>query len=206
MKVLCTAAIVTMLMAAGCSKSEMEKRTELRTTNTDLEQAVKARISSDSALANADIKVSADVDKKQITLTGTVPTEEMRTQVVAAAKGAMAGAIVEDKIDVKPREMARADYTADMAREAREKAKATGQKIGDSIDDAWIHTVIAAKFVAHPGTPARKIDIDVENNTVTLRGEVESNAAREEAGRIAKTTDGVKTVRNQLKVQQPPSL
>jgi osmotically-inducible protein OsmY len=206
MKVLCTAAIVTMLMAAGCSKSEMEKRTELRTTNTDLEQAVKARISSDSALANADIKVSADVDKKQITLTGTVPTEEMRTQAVAAAKGAMAGAIVEDKIDVKPREMARADYTAEMAREAREKAKATGQKNRGQhrrCMDPYSHR---REVRCAPRTPARKIDIDVENNTVTLRGEVESNAAREEAGRIAKTTDGVKTVRNQLKVQQPPSL
>src|SRR5262245_44185182 len=206
MKVLSSAVIAAMLIAAGCTKSEMEKRSELRTTSADVEQAVKARMATDSALANADIKVSADVEKKQITLTGTVPTETMRTQAVAAAKAALPGAIVEDKIDVKPREMARADYTEDMARDTRTKAKATGQKVGDSIDDAWIHTVLTAKFVANSTVPARKIDIDVENNTVTLRGEVESNAAKEEAGRIAKNTDGVKAVRNQLKVTHPPSL
>jgi osmotically-inducible protein OsmY len=35
---------------------------------------------------------------------------------------------------------------------------------------------------------------------VTLRGAVESATAKEEAERVAKTTDGVKRVRNLLKV------
>jgi hyperosmotically inducible periplasmic protein len=207
MKVLCSAAIVTMLMAAGCTQSEMERRSASRTTTSaDLEQSVKSRIASNSALANADVKVSADADKKQITLTGTVPTEEMRMQAVAAAKSAAPDATIEDKIDVKPREMSRADYTPDMARNTREKAKASGQKVGDSIDDAWIHTVLTTKFATSSTVPARKIDIDVENNTVTLRGEVDSAAARQEAEQIAKNTDGVKAVRNLIKVQNQPSL
>jgi hyperosmotically inducible protein len=184
----------------------MDTRAERSATSADLERAVKARISTDSALANSDIRVSADAEKKQVTLTGTVPTENMRMQAVAAAKSAMPGVVVEDKIDVKPREMARADYTADMAREEREKAKAGGQKVGESIDDAWIHTKLTAKFVTDAQVPARKIDVDVENGTVTLRGNVETAAAKDEAGRIATGTDGVKAVRNMLKVRPGSSL
>jgi len=44
----------------------------------------------------------------------------------------------------------------------------------------------------------------VADNVVTLRGNVESTYARSEAERIAKETDGVKKVTNQLKVAPPP--
>jgi osmotically-inducible protein OsmY len=102
--------------------------------------------------------------------------------------------VVTDKIDVKPRELTRNDYTTDLAREQREKAKASGEKVGDSIDDAWIHTKITSKLVANSQTPARKINVDVVNGDVTLRGQVENAAAKEEAERIAKDTEGVKRV------------
>ena len=158
------------------------------------------------------ISVSANADKNEITLSGTVQTEQSRTRVVALAKSAGPGLIVVDKIDVKPnegeasraeppREMSRAEYTQEMARTAREKAKAAGQSIGDSVDDAWIHAKISAKLLTNSATPGRKIDVDVVNNVVTLRGEVESATAKEEAGRVAKETDGVKRVNNLLKVR-----
>jgi osmotically-inducible protein OsmY len=44
------------------------------------------------------------------------------------------------------------------------------------------------------------MNIDVDNKVVTLRGHVGSAAAKSEADRIAKETDGVKTVHNQLSV------
>ena len=101
---------------------------------------------------------------------------------------------------MKPPEVARSEYTDDMARETREKAKAKGDKIGNSIEDAWIHTKVVAKLMGDSQTPARKINVDVDNNVVTLRGNVESSVAREEAERIARGTDGVKRVINLLKV------
>jgi osmotically-inducible protein OsmY len=88
-----------------------------------------------------------------------------------------------------------------MAREAREKAKAAGDKLGASLDDAWIHTKIMAKLVGNSVTQASKINIDVVNQSAILRGEVESVAAKEEAGRVASETDGVKHVSNLLKVR-----
>jgi len=82
----------------------------------------------------------------------------------------------------------------------REKAKSAGDTLGKSIDDTWIHTKITTKLIGNSETPARKINVDVVNGVVTLRGAVETPTAKEEAERVAKTTDGVKRVRNLLKV------
>jgi osmotically-inducible protein OsmY len=87
-----------------------------------------------------------------------------------------------------------------MAREARERAKASGDKIGTSVNDAWIHTKITTKLIGDKDTPARKINIDVVDGIVTLRGEVTSTTAKDEADRVAKDTEGVRQVRNLLKV------
>ena len=206
MKIVQTFCIAIALAFVGCSNNPPNTVAENRPSNADLEQTVKAKWAADPQLAAADLKVDADADKNQVTLSGTVQTEQSRTQAVDSAKSARPGVVVVDKIDVKPRELARSEYTEDMAREARDKAKASGQKVGDSIDDAWIHTKIVAKLAVNSATPAHKIDVDVVNNVVSLRGEVESAAAKEEAARIAKETDGVKSVRNLLRVQAAKTL
>ena len=124
----------------------------------------------------------------------------MRSKAVAMAKEANPGLILTDKIDVKPPELTREEYTEARARDEREKARGTGEKLGASLDDAWIHTKLAAKFVGDADTPERKINIDVVNSVVTLRGSVETAEQRAEAERIAGNTEGVKRVVNQLKV------
>ena len=116
------------------------------------------------------------------------------------AKAARPGLQVTDKIDVKPKEISRSEYTEAMARDAREKAKTMGDKIGTSIDDAWIHTKITSKLIGDSETPAHKINIDVVNGVVTLRGEVNTQTAKDEADRVAKDTEGVRRVQNLLKV------
>ena len=98
------------------------------------------------------------------------------------------------------RERSRSEYTEQEAREAREKAKGLGETIGDTLDDAWIHTKIVAQLIANTTTPERKINVDVVNNVVTLRGTVDTADERNTAERIAKETEGVRQVRNQLRV------
>ena len=124
----------------------------------------------------------------------------MRLRAVELAKGGNANLVIADKIDVKPAEISRSEYTEAMAREAREKAKTTGDKLGTSINDAWIHTKITSKLIGDKETPARKINIDVVDGVVTLRGEVNTATAKDEADRVAKDTEGVRRVRNLLKV------
>ena len=98
------------------------------------------------------------------------------------------------------REKSRSEYTEREAQEAREKAKGAGETIGDTLDDAWIHTKIVAQLIANTTTPERKINVDVVNNVVTLRGTVDTAEERVTAERIAKETEGVKQVKNLLKV------
>jgi len=73
-----------------------------RMSNSDVENAIKAKLQSDEQLRAANIKVDADADKKEITLSGTVPSQELRTRAVDLAKSTQGGMTVNDKIDVKP--------------------------------------------------------------------------------------------------------
>ncbi len=91
-------------------------------------------------------------------------------------------------------------YSEEQAREEREKAKANKETIGQSLEDAWIHTKLVAKLIGDSKTPERKINVDVVDGAVTLRGTVDTAEAKTEAERVAKETDGVKKVTNQLKV------
>jgi osmotically-inducible protein OsmY len=193
---------VGFLLVAGCSErgSTTAASAPSGMTNSELEQAIQSRLNSDPELAAAKIKVDADAKENKVTLSGKVPTESLRTRAVELAKSVRPNLEITDKIEVKPREISRSEYTEQMARDTRERAKAAGDTIGSSIDDAWIHMKITSKLIADRDTPARKINVDVVNGVVTLRGEVNSETAKEEAERIAKETEGVKRVRNLLKV------
>ena len=57
-----------------------------------------------------------------------------------------------------------------------------------------------SKLIADTKTPEHKINVDVNDNVVTLRGTVDTVAQQNEAERLARETDGVKRVVNQLKV------
>lgn len=94
----------------------------------------------------------------------------------------------------------RAGYTEKQASEERERAKQSKETIGDTLDDAWLHTKIVAQLIANSNTPERNINVDVVNNVVTLRGTVDTAEAKTQAEKVAKETEGVKSVTNQLKV------
>ena len=187
------------LLTAGCSNTA--NTTSANTmTDSDVERAIHARLDANTELKAANLDVDADVKDNKVKLSGTVPTEALRIQAVEIAKEVRPAVEITDKIDVKPRELTRSDYTEQMASEARARAKTVGDSIGSSIDDAWIHTKITSKLIVDKDTPAHKINVDVMDGVVTLRGQVTSVAAKEEAERIAKETESVKRVRNLLKV------
>jgi hyperosmotically inducible protein len=98
----------------------------------------------------------------------------------------------------------RASYSEREAQAEREKAKTNKETIGDTLDDAWIHTKIVAKLIANSSTPERKINVDVVQNVVTLRGTVDTAEEKAAAEKTARDTDGVTKVVNQLKVAPAP--
>ena len=99
-----------------------------------------------------------------------------------------------------------ADRAADKAERtgerAADKSNNAARKTGRAVDDGWIKSKIYAQYLADWGTilDDSDIDIDVVNNVVTLSGTVKSAEAKTRAVATAKATDGVKSVRDSLKV------
>jgi osmotically-inducible protein OsmY len=195
----------SLLTAAGlvgslaCSTQGIQTSSAASVTNTDLKQMVQFRLATDPQLAPVD--VSADANLNQVTLSGTLSTEEARTEAVDRAKTARANLVVIDKIDVKPAIVSRSEYNDQMARDTREKAKQLGDKISQSLDDTWTYSKIEAKLAGQSANSAFKIHVDVDHHEVTLRGEVSSLAAKDDAERIARETEGVTRVNNLLRVR-----
>jgi hyperosmotically inducible periplasmic protein len=191
------------LILTACGPAEPIDTTNnpaTKMSDSELENKIKAKFDSDPLLKAADLRVSADADENEAIISGVVEKESLRIKAVDLAKEVSPGLILTDKIDVKPLEMKREEFTEAREREEREKARGTGEKLGASLDDAWIHTKLVAKFIGDADTPGRKINVDVVNNVVTLRGTVDTAEQRAEAERIAGNTEGVKRVVNQLKV------
>ncbi len=193
--------IAGMVMIVGCTKDDRARTAASGEANLNLEHSIEASFAADSDLGHSGLTVTANAEKGEVILRGTVTSEESRTKAVALAKEARPGLQVIDTIEVKPAELARSEYTEVMAGRAREKAMKVGDRLGNSVDDAWLYTKVMTRLTANSGVPALKINLDVTNGVVTLRGPVDSAARKEEAEKIARETEGVKSVDNRLEVR-----
>ena len=66
--------------------------------------------------------------------------------------------------------------------------------------DAGITTNVKSKMAADDNVKAYQIDVDTSNGVVTLSGDVDSSLAKERAEQIARTTDGVRDVVDNITV------
>jgi len=85
--------------------------------------------------------------------------------------------------------------------ETKAKTKGAAQKTAKVATDAEITTAVKSKLLGDTKVGGLKIDVDTNNGVVTLTGPVNTVAERNEAVRLAKTTAGVKSVVNKLKVE-----
>ena len=70
--------------------------------DSDLENAVRAKIENDAQLKEANLSVNADAVRNEVTLSGTVRTHAARKKAIELAKSAKPGVAVNDKLDAKP--------------------------------------------------------------------------------------------------------
>ena len=173
----------------------------------------------EDVLSGSDIDV--DVKNGVVTLQGTVPSEAARSRALAVAKANDGVKNVVDQLKIAPAHGSNmaakadkaedkagraadkaADKTARAADKAEDKAAGATKKTGRAVDDGWIKSKIYAQYMADWNTVLddSDIDVDVNNNVVTLSGTVKSAEAKAKAVSIAKSTDGVKSVRDMLKV------
>jgi hyperosmotically inducible protein len=81
-----------------------------------------------------------------------------------------------------------------------EEAKSLGRKIGTGLDDGWLWTKTRFDLLAADDLRDSTINVDVENGVVTLSGTVASAEQKAKAVSIAKSVEGVKSVKDLLKV------
>jgi osmotically-inducible protein OsmY len=94
----------------------------------------------------------------------------------------------------------RAEYEANKERYNRE-AKESGRKVGTGANDTWLWIKTRWDLAAADDLRDSTINVDVDNDVVTLSGTVASASQKTRAEAVAKSVEGVKSVRNQLKVQ-----
>lgn len=66
--------------------------------------------------------------------------------------------------------------------------------------DTWIESQLTTTYTLNEHLSPREIDVEVAEGVVTLSGQVESGVEKSLAGEIAKGVEGVRKVRNNLKV------
>jgi hyperosmotically inducible periplasmic protein len=159
--------------------------------------------------------IDVDVKNGMVTLQGTVPSEAARARAIQQAKNNDGVKGVTDQLRIAPavynngkldkaqdKTVKIADKTEDKLDKAGDKTASAAKKTGRAIDDGWIKSKIYAQYMADWNTVLNDsdIDVDVKNNYVTLNGIVKSAAAKAKAVSIAKGTDGVKGVKDNLRV------
>ena len=74
------------------------------------------------------------------------------------------------------------------------------QPAKEQFSDAGITTKIKAKFVADPEINPFNISVETEEGIVYLTGRVQDESVKEEAEKLARETEGVRSVVNHIQV------
>src|SRR5690242_20918639 len=93
----------------------------------------------------------------------------------------------------------REEYERDKERYNRE-AKNSGSKVGTGLNDGWLWVKTRFDLAAVDDLRDSTINVDVDNAVVTLTGTVASAAQKTKAETTAKSVEGVKGVKDQLKI------
>jgi hyperosmotically inducible protein len=176
------AVAVATTMTAACSQSDAGVTT-----------AVKSKLAADDTVkAN---RIDVDTKDRVVTLRGEVETEVAKARAVQLAKSTDGVRDVVDGLTVAPG--ARPTTGVD---EAQSKAREGAEKTGNLMGDAGITAAIKTKMLADATVSGLKIDVDTKDGVVVLIGDVKSAAEKKRAMELARETDGVKSVKDQLKI------
>jgi hyperosmotically inducible protein len=188
-------ALVALFVLLGASAAvaqvgEAARKTANVITDSWITMKIHSQFIPENVLEGSDIDV--DTNAGVVTLKGTVPTEAARARAIALAKATDGVKSVTDQLRIGKAEGA----AAEAGRAARE---ATGTA-GRVVTDGWIKSKIYSQYLTENALDDSDLDVDVTKGNVVLNGTVKTDAGRTRAEAIAKATDGVKTVKNNLKV------
>ena len=170
----CVAALAALLFTVACGQ-----------TDAGITTAVKGKLAADDVVEANDIDV--DTRNKVVTLTGNVATPAEKARAVELARATDGVANVVDNLRVTQ------EVAGDPLTSPAERAM---------FSDSALTSAVKAKLLADTTVSGLKIDVDTANQTVTLTGEVRTEAEREQALKLARETEGVKSVNDRLTIRR----
>lgn len=72
---------------------------------------------------------------------------------------------------------------------------------GEYIDDTWITTKVKAEILKEPTLKVTQINVETYRNVVQLSGFVDSNESMTKAVAIARSVQGVSSVKNDMRLR-----
>ena len=151
---------------------------------------IQAQYFADSGVKGRNIDVTTDANGT-VTLRGQVDSESARHDAMRIAKQTAGVRQVVDQLRVEP---------------AAQPAGDTASGVVAGLDDGWITAKIQSKYFVDPDVKGRDIDVVTKQGIVTLTGTVEKPSERRQAVDIARNTDGVREVKDQLTLRAVTAL
>lgn len=149
-----------------------------------------------------------------VTLTGRIDDAADRSEAVRIARNTEGVTDVRDELrsgetagtsGAGDTASSKAESAAESAGNAAENTAgaigAAASTAADTISDGWITTKIQSQYFLDPDVKGRNINVETTEGVVVLRGTVDSYSARRQAVGMARNTDGVKEVRDELRVE-----
>jgi hyperosmotically inducible protein len=121
-----------------------------------------------------------------VTINGLVDTEADHAEALKIARATEGVTTVNDRLRVKG-ETAATTGTAD--------------RMAGDVTDSWITTKIQSRYFADDDVKGRNINVNTADGVVTLKGTVNSYSERLQAAAIARNTDGVREVHDELTIE-----
>jgi hyperosmotically inducible periplasmic protein len=143
-------------------------------TDRQIEDAAKASYNYRTVLAN-NVKVKAN--DGIVTLTGTVQDKDERALAVDTVENLPGVTAVRNEIEIKPTHPEKSD--------------------------AWMAFKIRSRLLVKGNVSATSTTVDVQNGVVMLTGTADNAAQKELTEVYAKDIDGVKSVKNDIKITAP---
>lgn len=168
---LVSALALVAFLAVGCASTQSP---ETQISDSAITAKVEAKLAADPEINPFNVDV--DTNEGIVTLSGAVEKSYAREEAERLAENTDGVLGVRNDITIRDRDM------------------------GERIDDAWIVTKIKTKITADPELNPFNINVDSKDGVVTLDGRVKTAADAEEAAKLARDTEGVRSVKNRLKV------
>ena len=159
---------------------------------------VQARYFVDDEVKARDIDVTTQ--DGVVVLRGTVGSEAERRQAIALARNIDGVRDVTDQLRVDGTASGDRSPASAAERSSPPAAGVQRDRAGIERPDSWITMKIQAKYFLDADVKGRQIDVDTRSGVVTLKGTVSNDQQKQEAEQIARETEGVKRVVNQLVV------